>query len=488
MIHIVGGGLAGSEAAWQAASRGVKVTLHEMRPVRPTAVHHTDRLAELVCSNSFRGDKLDNAVGLLKEEMRRAGSLIMRAADAARVPAGAALAVDRDRFARTVTDAIHEHPAMTVIREEVPRLDDLLDDQTPVIVATGPLTSESLSADIARVVGRDHLYFYDAISPIVLAESIEMTKVFRASRWDRSLRRGVGVGDWGSDAGAPAAAATSESSSRAAAASGGGAPRALMNDDNEGDYLNCPLTKEEYERFYDAVMTAESATVHDFDKARFFEGCLPIEVMAHRGPDTLRFGPMKPVGLVDPRTGRQPYAVVQLRQDNLAGDHYSLVGFQTQLKWGEQARVLRLIPGLDNAEFVRFGMVHRNTYINGPTLLTETWQTRVRADLFFAGQISGVEGYVESAASGLMAGRLVAALVRGEPLRVPPRSTALGALGYYVSHANPQNYQPTNMTFGIMEPLARTQRDKQAHKLALSERALRDLETWLSADPARNAA
>ena len=482
MIHIVGGGLAGSEAAWQAASRGVPVTLHEMRPVRGTEIHRTDRLAELVCSNSFRGDKLDNAVGLLKEEMRRVGSLIMRAADATRVPAGAALAVDRDQFASTVTEALHGHSAVTVLREEIPRLTDLLDGHTPVIVATGPLTSESLAGDIAQFVGQDYLYFYDAISPIVLAESLDMSKVFRASRWDRSLRPGSEIGDRGSDPAAPAAAAPSDSEGgeRSGAL---GSPRARHPNNDDGDYLNCPLTREEYERFYGAVVTAESATLHDFDKEKFFEGCLPIEVMAHRGPDTLRFGPMKPVGLVDPRTRRQPYAVVQLRQDNLAGDHHSLVGFQTQLKWGEQARVLRLIPGLENAEFVRFGMVHRNTYINGPTVLTDTWQTRARADLFFAGQISGVEGYVESAASGLMAGRYAAALVRGEPLRVAPRSTALGALAYYVSHADPHRYQPTNITFGIMEPpTTGAPRDKQARKLAVSERALQDLEQWLASD------
>ncbi|MBI3047849.1 MAG: methylenetetrahydrofolate--tRNA-(uracil(54)-C(5))-methyltransferase (FADH(2)-oxidizing) TrmFO [Acidobacteria bacterium] len=463
MIHIIGGGLAGSEAAWQAASLGVPVVIHEMRPVRATAVHKTGRLAELVCSNSFRGDKLDNAVGLLKEEMRRLGSIVMRAADAHRVPAGAALAVDRGRFAQAVTDAVSGHPLITVSREEVTRLphDPAM---FPLIVATGPLTSEPLSADIAAFVGAGHLYFYDAISPIVLAETIDMAKVFRASRWDRSLL----------DAG-------------------------------DGDYLNCPLTAEEYDRFYDALVTAESATVHDFDKERFFEGCLPIEVMAHRGRDTLRFGPMKPIGLVDPRTGRMAYAVVQLRQDNLAGDHYSLVGFQTQLKWGEQARVLRMIPGLEQAEFVRFGMVHRNTYINAPRVLRETWQTKARSDLFFAGQISGVEGYVESAASGLIAGRNAAALVRGDAPRVPPRTTAIGALAYYVSHADPRDYQPTNITFGIMaspgqgpapqraagaptppaawgggvragDP-ARRARDR---KLAMAERALRALDDWIA--------
>jgi methylenetetrahydrofolate--tRNA-(uracil-5-)-methyltransferase len=452
-IHIIGGGLAGSEAAWQAAALGVRVVLHEMRPVRATAVHKTGRLAELVCSNSLRGDKLDNAVGLLKEEMRRLGSLVMRAADAHRVPAGAALAVDRDRFSQAITEAIESHPSITLLRGEVPRIprDPAM---YPLIIATGPLTSDTLSQDIATLVGADHLYFYDAISPIVLAETLDMGKVFRASRWGRSLR--------GSDPGDGACAV----------------------DDGEGDYLNCPLTEEEYARFYDALIAAESATVHDFDKEKFFEGCLPIEVMARRGRDTLRFGPMKPVGLVDPRTGRTPYAVVQLRQDNIAGDHFSLVGFQTQLKWGEQARVLSLIPGLEHAEFVRFGMVHRNTYINGPMVLRDTWQTRQRPDLFFAGQISGVEGYVESAASGLIAGRNAAAIARGEEPRVPPRTTAIGALGFYVSHADPQHYQPTNITFGIMPPpdspdgRRRLKRDER--KTATAARALGALDEWMA--------
>jgi len=457
-IHIIGGGLAGSEAAWQAASSGASVVLHEMRPLRPTAVHKTDRLSELVCSNSFRGDKLDNAVGLLKEEMRRLGSLVMRAADASRVPAGAALAVDRDRFSQAVTDAIHGHPLITVAREEVTSIptDPAM---YPLIIATGPLTSESLSADVAALVGAEHLYFYDAISPIVLAESLDMSKVFRASRWGRSLR---GRDNQGAPGGMPVVA--------------------CGVDDGEGDYLNCPLTEAEYGRFYDALVTAESATVHDLDKEKFFEGCLPIEVMAHRGRDTLRFGPMKPVGLVDPRTGRVPYAAVQLRQDNLAGDHFSLVGFQTQLKWGEQARVLKLIPGLEQAEFVRFGIVHRNTYINGPRVLRETWQTRKRSDLLFAGQISGVEGYVESAASGLIAGRNAAALVRGEEPRVPPRTTAIGALAYYVSNADPHGYQPTNITFGIMPPPDQTsgrRLKKEERKTATSARALAALDEWM---------
>jgi methylenetetrahydrofolate--tRNA-(uracil-5-)-methyltransferase len=483
-VHVIGGGLAGSEAAWQAASVGVRVILHEMRPVRGTAVHKTDRLAELVCSNSLRGDKLDNAVGLLKEEMRRLGSLVLRAADTHRVPAGAALAVDRVRFSQAITDAVHAHPLITVVRDEVPCL-PADPSMYPLVVATGPLTSETLSRDIAARVGAEHLYFYDAISPIVLAETLDMDKVFRASRWGRSLRRDddrghndCGHDDRGND--------DRGNDDRRGGPSGppGTAP-ACGVDDGEGDYLNCPLTEEEYGRFYEALVGAESATVHDFDTEKFFEGCLPIEVMAHRGRDTLRFGPMKPVGLVDPRTGRIPYAAVQLRQDNIAGDHYSLVGFQTQLKWGEQARVLAMIPGLERAEFVRFGMVHRNTYINGPTVLRETWQTRAQPDLFFAGQISGVEGYVESAASGLIAGRNAAAVARGEEPGVLPRTTAIGALAYYVSHADPRNYQPTNITFGIMPPPdpsasgKRLKRDER--KTATSERALKALDDWIAA-------
>jgi methylenetetrahydrofolate--tRNA-(uracil-5-)-methyltransferase len=436
MIHIVGGGLAGSEAAWQAAEMGVDVTIHEMRPVRPTAVHQTDALAELVCSNSFRADKIDNAVGLIKEEMRRLGSIVMRCADQARVPAGAALAVDRQVFARAVTDAVSNHPRIRISREEVTAVPG--PEWSPVIIATGPLTSDSLSQSIQQMVGEEHLAFNDAISPIVLAESIDMSKVFRASRWERGTT-------------------------------------------DEGDYLNCPMSKEEYDAFYQAVITAESATVHDFDAVKFFEGCLPIEVMAHRGEGTLRFGPMKPVGLTDPRTGRLPYAVVQLRQDTLAGDHYSLVGFQTQIKWGDQARVLRMIPGLERAEFVRFGMVHRNTYICGPKVLLPTWQTRHRADLLFAGQVSGVEGYVESAASGLVAGRNAAAIAQGEAPQAPPRTTALGSLAYYVSHAEPKTYQPTNITHGIMPPLDQPPRDKMKKKLMIAERALADLEAWVCA-------
>ncbi|MEO7157227.1 MAG: methylenetetrahydrofolate--tRNA-(uracil(54)-C(5))-methyltransferase (FADH(2)-oxidizing) TrmFO [Vicinamibacterales bacterium] len=446
MIHIIGGGLAGSEAAWQAAELGVDVTIHEMRGVRGTAVHQTDALAELVCSNSFRADKIDNAVGLIKEEMRRLGSIVMRSADVARVPAGAALAVDRHVFSDTVTKAVQSHPRIRILREEILAVPG--QEWSPVVIATGPLTSDALSQSLQQMVGDEHLAFYDAISPIVLAESIDMSKVFRASRWGRNV--------WSPE------------------------PGAALEQSDEGDYLNCPMTKAQYDEFYAALVAAESATVHDFDNTKFFEGCLPIEVMAHRGEGTLRFGPMKPVGLKDPRTGYLPYAVVQLRQDTLAGDHYSLVGFQTQIKWGDQARLLKMIPGLENAEFVRFGMVHRNTYICGPKVLLPTWQTKQRADLLFAGQVSGVEGYVESAASGLIAGRNAAAIASGAAPQAPPRTTAIGSLGHYVSHADPGTYQPTNITHGIMPPLDNPPRDKMKKKLLIAERALADLDVWLS--------
>ncbi len=454
MVRIIGGGLAGSEAAWQIASRGVPVSLHEMRPVRSTAVHRTDRLAELVCSNSFRGASLENAVGLLKEEMRRLGSLVMRVGDETRVPAGGALAVDRERFAEGVTAALEAEPLIAIRREEVRRIPES-SPRAPVVLATGPLTSPELAAELTALVGREQLYFFDAISPIVHAESIDRSKVFRASRRGRKER-----------AAEPPAGRTCAAGS-----------------EEEGDYLNCPLTAAEYERFHAALVTAELAELHDFDRTPFFEGCLPIEVMAHRGVDTLRFGPMKPVGLTDPATGRRPYAVVQLRQDNLAADHFSLVGFQTQLRWPEQRRVLRLIPGLEQAEFVRLGMIHRNTYINAPSVLAPTWQTRVRPGLFIAGQVSGVEGYVESAASGLVAGLNAAALARGEEPGVPPRTTALGALAHYVSHADPSHYQPTNIAFGLIPAVAEAPRARQARRQAVAQRALADLEAWCAAGP-----
>ena len=456
MIHVIGGGLAGSEAAWQAASCGVPVTIYEMRPVRPTPVHHTDSLAELVCSNSFRGDRLENAVGLLKAEMRRLGSLVIRVADETRVPAGAALAVDRERFAAGITAALEAAPLVTIRREEISDLSLSGDVREPLIVATGPLTSPSLSEAVTEFVGRDHLYFYDAISPIVLAETIDLDTVFRASRWGRH---------------SPAPAETGLGDQTAPGCGAAGAT-------GEGDYLNCPMTADEYRRFQAALLGAELATLHEIDRERFFEGCLPIEVMARRGEDTLRFGPMKPVGLVDPRTARRPYAVVQLRQDTLAGDHYSLVGFQTQLSWGDQARVFRMIPGLAEAEFVRFGMIHRNTYINGPMALGPTWQARQRPSLFFAGQISGVEGYVESAASGLIAGLNAAALARGASPQAPPRTTAIGALGHYVSHAAPANYQPSNISFGLIPLMEGAPRRRAERRRAVAERALSEIEVW----------
>jgi methylenetetrahydrofolate--tRNA-(uracil-5-)-methyltransferase len=485
-VHIIGGGLAGSEAAWQAAEAGATVVLHEMRPVVQTAVHQTDRLAELVCSNSFRGDKLDNAVGLLKEEMRRLDSLVMRVADRVRVPAGAALAVDRHEFAAGVTAAITGHPRITIDRGEISQIPEPAPGVI-WIIATGPLTSASLSQDIARFVGREHLAFFDAISPIVLAETIDMSKVFRQSRWDRSLRRnpsdreGTGLALQGLSPPSPNEAPMSYEEHRRDSRQADAGEATKLTEHTDGDYLNCPLTKDEYEAFHAAIVTAEKAEAHDFDNTKFFEGCLPIEVMAHRGVNTLRFGPMKGSGLTDPRTGRWPYAVVQLRQDTLAGDHFSLVGFQTQLKWGEQARVLKMIPGLEHAEFVRFGMIHRNTYINGPTVLRDTWQTRARSDLLFAGQVSGVEGYVESAASGLIAGRNAARLAVGLDPLAPPRTTAIGALAHYVSHADPAHYQPTNITFGIMPPLVKPPKSRQERAAATSARALEDLAVWSGA-------
>jgi methylenetetrahydrofolate--tRNA-(uracil-5-)-methyltransferase len=427
-VTIVGGGLAGSEAAWQLARRGVPVDLYEMRPGRGTPVHQTADLAELVCSNSLRGNSLDQAAGLLKEEMRRMDSLIIRVADEVKVPAGSALAVDRGLFARRVTQAVEALPEIHLHREEVLRIPD-----DPVtIVATGPLTSDPLARDLAAFVGQSHLYFYDAVSPVVEADTIDFSRAFRASRYGRG-------GD---------------------------------------DYVNCALGEEEYQAFYAALTGAECATVHDFEKERFFEGCLPVEVIASRGPDTLRFGPMKPVGLVDPRTGRRPFAVVQLRQDNLAATHYSMVGFQTQLKWGEQKRVFRLIPGLEGAEFVRYGMIHRNTYVNAPASLEPTFETRRRKGLFFAGQMSGVEGYVESAASGLLAGLGAGLRTRGrEPLPFP-EDTALGALGRYIAKSDPASYQPTNIAFGLLPELPGRIRDKARKRLAMAHRALESLERF----------
>jgi len=424
-VTIVGGGLAGCEAAWQLARRGVGVDLHEMRPDRMTPVHQTGDLAELVCSNSLRGNALDQAAGLLKEEMRRLGSLVVRVADEVRVPAGSALAVDRGLFAQRMTEAVLRLPGVVVHRREVLRIPD----DPLAIVATGPLTSDPLAAAVAAFVGRTHLHFFDAVSPVVEADSIDFAKAFRASRYGKG-------GD---------------------------------------DYLNCPLDEKEYQAFHRALTTAEGASLHDFEKELFFEGCLPVEVIASRGEDTLRFGPMKPVGLVDPRTGKRPHAVVQLRQDNLAASHWSIVGFQTQLKWGDQKRVFRMIPGLENAEFVRHGMIHRNTYVNAPLTLEPTFETRRRKGLFFAGQMSGVEGYVESAASGLVAGTAAAFRARGEEPPAFPETTALGALGRYIARSDPEHYQPTNIAFGLLPDLPQRVRDKAKKRLAMAHRALESL-------------
>ncbi|HHS97059.1 MAG TPA: FADH(2)-oxidizing methylenetetrahydrofolate--tRNA-(uracil(54)-C(5))-methyltransferase TrmFO [Chloroflexi bacterium] len=433
-LVVVGGGLAGSEAAWQAAERGVEVVLYEMRPRKMTPAHVTDRLAELVCSNSLGSDLPDRAPGLLKAELRRLGSLILACADATRVPAGSALAVDRERFAEEVTRRIEAHPRIRVVREEVTEI-----PEGPVVIATGPLTSESLTRAIGDLTGQEYLYFYDAMAPIVTAESIDMSIAFRASRYGR-----------------------------------GGA-----------DYINCPMTREEYERFVDALVTAERIPLRDFEREdpRFFEGCLPIEVLAARGRDALAYGPLRPVGLIDPRTGKRPYAVVQLRRDNLAGTLYNMVGFQTNLRYGEQERVFRMIPGLERAEFVRYGQMHRNTFLNAPLLLEPTMAFRGRPGLFFAGQITGVEGYVGSVGSGWVAGVNAARFVLGEEPLVLPRTTMLGALCYYVSHADPRTFQPMKANFGLLPPLSPPVRDKRRRYRAYVERALADLEAALAALP-----
>jgi len=429
IVRIIGAGLAGSEAAWQCARRGVAVELFEMRPVRSTPAHQTADFAELVCSNSLKSDTENTAPWLLKEEMRRAGSLLMDIARECAVPAGHALAVDRTAFAARVTEAISRERLVAIRREEVTRINE---DQITMIT-TGPLTSDGLSQEIARLSGASHLYFYDSISPIVEADSIDMSKVYLAARYDKG----------------------------------------------SADYINCPMSKEEYDRFYDALVIAQSVEQRDWEKLNYFEGCLPIEEIARRGRDTLRFGPMKPVGLVDPRTGKMPYAVVQLRQENLRADSYNLVGFQNHLKFGEQARVLRLIPGLENGRFLRYGQIHRNTYLNAPSLLTETLQMKQHPRLFFAGQICGVEGYVESIATGLMAGIHAAALVSGTDPLPSPRATAFGSLVHYITHADAKNFQPANITFDLLPALLRNVRDrKQRHRLQC-DNALRELDHWL---------
>ncbi|HEX6907569.1 MAG TPA: methylenetetrahydrofolate--tRNA-(uracil(54)-C(5))-methyltransferase (FADH(2)-oxidizing) TrmFO [Terriglobales bacterium] len=431
-IRIIGAGLAGSEAAWQLARRGLEVELCEMRPVLSTPAHQTAAFAELVCSNSLKSDTENTAPWLLKEEMRRAGSLLMEIARRCAVPAGHALAVDRNAFSAAVTEAISRQPLIRLRREEVTRIDE---NRGITIIASGPLTSDALSRDIARLTGGTHLYFYDSISPIVEAGSIDMTRVYKAARYDKGT----------------------------------------------ADYINCPMTAEEYARFYDALLAAESVEARDWERLNYFEACLPIEEIARRGRDTLRFGPMKPVGLRHPRTGRQPYAVVQLRQENLRADSYNLVGFQNHLKFGEQARVLRLIPGLENARFLRYGQIHRNTYINAPTLLDECLRLKAHPSIFFAGQICGVEGYVESIAAGLMAGMHAAVVAAGlEPVPAP-RATAMGSLVYYVTHAAAKNFQPANITFDLLPPLDHHVRDRaQRHRLQC-ERALGEFNAWLAA-------
>lgn len=421
-VTVVGAGLAGSEAAWQIASQGVPVTLYEMRPVRKTPAHHTDRFAELVCSNSLRANGLTNAVGVLKEEMRILQSLILSAADRHAVPAGGALAVDREGFSGEVTSRLREHPLVTVVNEELPEIPQ----DGIVVIATGPLTSPGLSAQIKDLFGEEYFYFYDAAAPIVEKDSIDMDKVFLASRYDKG----------------------------------------------EAAYLNCPMTEEQFDAFYEALTTAETAEIKDFEKEMYFEGCMPIEVMAGRGKQTVLFGPMKPVGLVDPRTGKLPHAVIQLRQDNAAGTLYNLVGFQTHLKWGEQKRVFSLIPGLENAEFVRYGVMHRNTFINSPKLLRPTYQYRERETLFFAGQMTGVEGYVESAASGLVAGLNAGRLARGlEPVTLPAHTT-LGGMAHYITTADFRHFQPMNANFGLFPPLGKKVKSKKEKNEAIAERAL----------------
>lgn len=427
-VNVIGAGLAGSEAAYQLAQRGIKVNLIEMRPVKQTPAHHTDQFAELVCSNSLRGNALTNAVGVLKEEMRRLDSLIISAADKARVPAGGALAVDRHDFAGYVTETLKNHPDVTVLNEEINSIPDGY-----TIIATGPLTTEKLAAEIVEATGEDQLYFYDAAAPIIEKESIDMNKVYLKSRYDKG----------------------------------------------EAAYLNCPMTEEEFNIFYDALMEAEVAPVNEFEKEKYFEGCMPFEVMAERGRKTLLFGPMKPVGLEDPKTGERPYAVVQLRQDDAAGTLYNLVGFQTHLKWGAQKDVIRLIPGLENVEIVRYGVMHRNTFINSPDVLTEKYELIGREEVHFAGQMTGVEGYVESAASGLVAGINVAHKIKDRGGVVFPRETMIGSMAYYISHAkNEKNFQPMNANFGLLPTLEKRVKDKKLRYEKLADRALSYLDNY----------
>lgn len=432
-VNVIGGGLAGSEAAWQLAERGFNVNLYEMRPKRTTGAHVSDRLGELVCSNSLGSKLVDRATGLLQAEVKMLRSLLLTCADRAAVPAGGALAVDRELFAQYVTEAISAHPLINVVREEVTSI-----PAEPTIIATGPLTSDALAQAIAALTGQKYLYFYDAIAPIVTAESINMDVAYRGNRYGRG-------------------------------------------EDAEGDYINCPMNDEEYQRFIDALLSAEKADLRDFEREdpHFFEGCLPIEQLAARGKDTLAFGPMRPIGLRDPRTGKRPHAVVQLRRDNLAGSLYNIVGFQTNIRWGQQEEILRLIPGLENAEFVRMGQMHRNTFINSPTLLNATMQFRTRPDLFFGGQITGVEGYVGNVATGLVAALNLARQLQGQPEIVLPETTMLGALCHYVTHAEPENFQPMKANFGILPDLNERIKSKRDRYQAYADRALRDLKSFI---------
>lgn len=423
-VIIVGAGMAGSEAAWQVAQRGIKVDLYEMRPEKSTPAHKTEKFAELVCSNSLRGAGLENAVGLLKEEMRQLNSIIMESADINRVPAGGALAVDREGFSQYITDKVKNHPNVTVINKEIETIPQ--EDDAITIIASGPLTSEVLAKSIGELTGQDYFYFYDAAAPLISKESIDMSKAYRASRYGKGT----------------------------------------------ADYINCPMDREEYEKFWQELTTAELAPIKEFEKAKFFEGCMPVEEMARRGIDTLLYGPLKPVGLEDPKTGKRPYAVVQLRQDNAADSLYNIVGFQTHLKWPEQKRVFGLIPGLENAEFVRYGVMHRNTFINSPELLRPTLQYKDRDDLLFAGQMTGVEGYIESAASGLVAGVNAAYLAKGENPVIFPEQTAHGSMCKYITSAVAKHFQPMNANFGLMPPLEERIRDKKLKKQKIAERAL----------------
>lgn len=437
-VRVIGGGLAGVEAAWQAAEAGAHVRLFEMRPVSSTPAHRTDKLAEIVCSNSLKTDEPGTAPYLLKEELRRGGSLVLEAAAATRVPAGAALSVDRVKFAEYITEKIERHPNIEIVREEVKDLADGPAFDVPTIIATGPLTSDALTAGIMRFTGDDQLYFYDAIAPIVAADSIDMSIAFKAARYGKG-------GD---------------------------------------DYINCPMSPEEYGTFFNALVEARSVPLKRFEETHWFESCLPIEEIARRGVDTLRFGPMKPKGLPDPRTGNEPYACVQLRQENLMADAYGLVGFQNHLRYGEQERVLKLIPGLQNAEFLQFGQIHRNTFINSPKILDETLQTRSEPNLFFAGQITGVEGYVESVATGWLAGLNAVRVLRGRELLKAPPASAIGALCRYVSNVETKNFQPVNITFGLLEPLPaelrkKYRRKRERHEIQV-ERALKEWDEWSS--------